>query len=875
MKRHIVILMLLCVAFWAGCSKDIEEGDGILPEIDHPGIVSLMDGAIIISNHPDVTIDLKNDLLVNVSNKTSMGMVRTSSDPLANEYRFKLVAEMSTLKVDGVDVQATHVKFTDDGYAFVSYNKKNGPRIGGIVVYQYTVIEGDTLEDVEVIVSVVTSLQMTQSQVNALDIHDGKVYIAGSSTDLNLGYNDTYDCAFFMAMELNADKRFKPVDPEGIVFLTSFQATSIRAVNGRVYITTGDGTLGTSGGLHIYDASDYTPVISPILDKEHARSMDVDPSYIYLMQAEPARITRFDLYGRGENMIYRGENEAMQKNAKSEMLAWGNYLFVAQNESGLRMLSKESGSVNASLDRPGEDPEDDVTNSVSMNDGYKKSVTGERVQTNMLLLANGGQGLYWYDVMKDQDGKDKIVSVENNSILGGGGPSTNYVESRGNIVFVADGLGGLKVLYFEVIPAEIDEPEPETATVIFTGVKDAEDGTILTCDELLAMTVELDKDDVINWNAVYESYNSQSCFDFNDDWIVGWEIGGRRFSGRRPNIVFTEDMLDENREVHVVAIIEKSVLVRFVGLIDQNGTKHEATGLHFQKVVLGNTGEIDWSKVYISYNAQTWITGFHKDWVIGWDVSDGHTVFDGKEPTNAFIRAMLDADDEIKVYALIEPAANVVFKGLKYDNSNDYILAASPLYSQFVKLGVANNIAWNDAYNSYATQSWPTFFNENRVSGWITATEHVLTGSRPAGALTKEMIHDKELNEIHLYAVITPTVAVWFVGVMDPEGNVLEGPELSELPNSWMQNPGPHSLTVELGASISEVGWNGVFESYRNIQWPNYDEELVIGWRTEEGVIFNGAKPTNDRFTANLRNDKIWDNSKAYVIIMYAVVGAE
>ena len=136
----------------------------------------------------------------------------------------------------------------------------------------------------------------------------------------------------------------------------------------------------------------------------------------------------------------------MQKDAKSEILAWDKYLFVSENESGLRMLFKEDGEINASLDRPGEDPDNHVTNSVTMNSDRKKNYRGNDVESNLLLLANGTKGIYWYDVVQDADEIDKIIPCRNNSILAGTG-SANFIASKGNIVFVADGLGGLKVLY--------------------------------------------------------------------------------------------------------------------------------------------------------------------------------------------------------------------------------------------------------------------------------------------------------------------------------------------------------------------------------------------------------------------------------------------
>ena len=467
MKRISLIIMVLCIGWLTGCNKD-DGNDGP----DNPkenDIFSLMDGSIIINKKPDVTITKRNEFPISGDTESgiSSSKKRTGIQTKAlydasgkelrgNDYRFKLVAQMSTLKIDGVDVQATDVKISEDGYAFVSYNEQGDPHRGGVVVYKYTIHDG-SLETVTVDVEPVSSMQMSKAELSALDYYNGKLYMTGASSEPNFGYNvnrDGFNYAFLLVMELNANKTFKEdVDPV-VVKLTSFQGTSIRVRNDRIYVTTGDGTNKTQGGLYVFKTDDCT------LDKfisgmEHARSVDVDASGVFVMQDNPARVTKYDLNGENPTVIHQTENEAMQRDAKSEILAWNNYVFVAENESGLRMLFKDGG-VNAALDRPGEDEEFHVTNSVSMNSDVKKNTNGDDVQSDMLFLANGGKGIYWYDIMKDGDGVDHIISCENNSILAG--ESANFVTSRGNIAFVADGLGGLKVLYIGFNKG--DEPPP-------------------------------------------------------------------------------------------------------------------------------------------------------------------------------------------------------------------------------------------------------------------------------------------------------------------------------------------------------------------------------------------------------------------------------
>ena len=570
MKRLFLVSFICCAVWISGCNKDTHDGEEPALEAEK---ISLREGSIVINNRPDVKIVQRNQLLErSATGNDSEAITRKDYQTIGRStlpfvYNFKLVAEMGTLKVDGVEVQATHVKISEEGYAFVSYNKKDGPRIGGVVVYKYD-IHGNTLADVSVEVTAVTSLEMNESQVNALDFYNGKLFIAGSSTDERLGFNDDkgYNCAFFMVLELNTDNTFKPVDPESIVFLTSFQATSIRVENNRIYVITGDGSEGTQGGLHIYDATTFECVNS-ILGLDNARSVDVYDEEIYVMQAMPARITKYNLDGEDAQQIYASADEAMQKNAKSDLIVTGHGVFAAMNESGLKMISHFDGWEMASRERPGPNPENDVTNSVSMNYGPMKNNAGETVRPSMLLVANGAQGVYWYDIIWDLYGTF-IKETANNSILKGSG-SSNYVEAKGNIAFVANGLGGLKVLYLEP-----EKPPTPITTVVFRGF-DYVDGLgefVHGDNGVYSQAVELDKEGEIDWDAVYNAYkNYQWTAEFDEEWIIGWEVtssdGTFEFAGKRPDDAFTELMLDHiefringKNIIYIRAILEKPEL---------------------------------------------------------------------------------------------------------------------------------------------------------------------------------------------------------------------------------------------------------------------------------------------------------------------------
>jgi hypothetical protein len=524
MKKFSWITVVFCCVLLIGCDKNSNNDD-----VRNEKSFALKNGSIVVTNYPDIGFKTLNEFPEGVSTdddfiasrkrsllKSTSETEDDGTDGLRGyDYRFKLVGEASALKIGGETTQATHVKITDDAkYAFVSYNTKGASHKGGVVVYRIDLNQAGSLEDVSATVTPVSKMEMPKAEVSAVDYVDGKLYIAGASEDPEFGYEeDSFDYAFFGVMELNSDFTFKDAEPLTTQALTSFQATSIRVAAGKVYITTGDAANGTEGGLYIIDAGDYEN-LAFIGTKDHARSVDISDNHIFLMQAEPARVTRYDLNGLPDsgNEIYLSTNEATQKDAKSEILAWNDYLFVAMNESGLRMLD-ENGTVVDRLDPPGSDSEKHVTNSVALNSDIKKNLQGTDVRSNLLLLANGEKGIYWYDIM-DVNGKDKIVLCNNNSILAGEGLSANFIASKGNIVFVANGEGGLKVLYIGFNEGLPPPPPPlEVCTDVTHFFSDLssffpEQKSVFRIDAVQAVkTLFSDRTDIINEIEVLEKTN--------------------------------------------------------------------------------------------------------------------------------------------------------------------------------------------------------------------------------------------------------------------------------------------------------------------------------------------------------------------------------
>ena len=477
MKKLILYSLAICLALITGCKRD--------PREEEPPKAQLFGGTIVIDNNDSQVIPTQtgdrhpiiDKIASNFGLKVEPSLRRADLEPI-NDYRFLHTHTDVTLTVDGVRTQASHIKIAEasdnNGWVFAAFNNQHALNVGGVRLYRYSLTGNQTTP---VSFSRHATLRFpnvsgVQFQANAIDYHNKKLYIAGAVQEPGVfGFTDEKTPALFIVVPLDADMEFsEDITP---VQLGSYQATSIRYYNGKIYVTSGDnkrdGISQTRGGLFVFDANnlDATPAFYELDD---ARSVDVNPTGVYVMQSTPnAIVHRFNHDGSYDRKIYEGVDD-MQKDAKSDVFVWNNYLFLAQNQAGMEMVNRNNGELVFGLLAPNSEfpacpagntddldcwfEIEDVTNSMNVNSDPKKAfftngkVGTEDIRSDLLLVANGRQGLFWYEVRGDGAGSHVIVSSSARRIFRGDG-STNHVESRENIVFVACGLHGVKVLYIE------------------------------------------------------------------------------------------------------------------------------------------------------------------------------------------------------------------------------------------------------------------------------------------------------------------------------------------------------------------------------------------------------------------------------------------
>jgi hypothetical protein len=390
-------------------------------------------GNLMISDTPDQLLErltYRNEIVPIVDTETSSARKSTQEDfpeiDLTKNYAFKLKAEVDPPVYEGNTLQATHVTIKDD-YAFVTYNTRGSEWQGGIEVFDVSDIGNPVI---------ISSAILANADVSAVDYADGKIYVVGATGDYE--ERGFVSPAFLEVISLDASMAFEKVDT--IIDISSFAGTDIKVAAGRIFTTSG-----STGDLSIFNA-DYAKVGNEEI--ADARSVDANSDRLYVLQGQEGRVNVFELSDVNYVETYQVGGATIPE-SKSEIAVSDEYIFAALNDGGLSILNLD-GSLKQSLPKPptpaGALDEHHVSNSVSLNG-------------DLVLIGNGESGIYVGGLITEKN--DSLWML--GSMDFGESKSANFVESKDNVIFVATGLGGLKILAISIdegLPEDIEPSDP-------------------------------------------------------------------------------------------------------------------------------------------------------------------------------------------------------------------------------------------------------------------------------------------------------------------------------------------------------------------------------------------------------------------------------
>jgi hypothetical protein len=324
-------------------------------------------------------------------------------------------------------LQATSVSMKSS-HAIVSYNMAGEPFLGGIQIYrkyhEFPFLRSQAL--------------FRDTDVNAVHVSDNKVYAVGASEPAVPPH-----AAILEVIGMRGTK-FVLADNNRLE-LTSYAGTSVihDEDNGKVYATSGN-----SGGLTIVDDSSFT--IDNVLALDDARWVHFDEDTDTLAVAQGCcglnlngEISVYDIStgtpGWQRSFGFTGADIA---ESKSTVEVVGGKAIIAAGSGGVQVMSTVSGVVLASIPIPTaldsgiNDPNLRVANAVSVDD-------------DLMFISFGEAGIYVAQANEDfnDTGSEGPVSL---TLLGklqfGSLESVNHVAFKENYLYIASGLGGLKIV---------------------------------------------------------------------------------------------------------------------------------------------------------------------------------------------------------------------------------------------------------------------------------------------------------------------------------------------------------------------------------------------------------------------------------------------
>lgn len=324
------------------------------------------------------------------------------------------VAVVSAPEVNGVPVQATSIHIDGD-HAYVGYSRIGAAYGGAVDVFDVSDVARPIL---------LQSVTFTNLDVNDVVTTEGRIFLAVASDQLSFP-----ETAAVRAYDLEAG--VIDVTTADTAALSSYVATSVAASGAHVYATSGN-----AGELVRFAASDLTELAS--VNVADARSAFVDGTRVAVHAGDRVRLFDAATFAdQGATTFARADDEE----ARAQLVMAGGKAFVTAGSLGVHVVSTHDGSVLQTIPLP--DASD-----LGLLDEWV-AANGLGLDGAYLFIAQGGGGLYLSRAAADPGSTDSTTLQPFASLSRvdfGIGNSVNAVDVEGDVLFVASGGGGLRII---------------------------------------------------------------------------------------------------------------------------------------------------------------------------------------------------------------------------------------------------------------------------------------------------------------------------------------------------------------------------------------------------------------------------------------------
>jgi hypothetical protein len=344
-----------------------------------------------------------------------------SNSVVDTDFKIKQVAVLAAPSIGDFALQATDVIVHGD-FAFVSYNRQGSDQMGGVDIVDISNPSKPVLR---------SQLLLKDRDVNAVVASNDEVFIVGANRAEDEG-------PAYLAKISYKDGRF-----EGdltSVWAPGYAGTDIVIQDDIVFVSSGD-----RAGVFGYRIKDLMMVSKEeIYDARAIAINSCEPTRLSVLTGQPAELSIFQTHAKSESypifelLSHYDLGGAKTPEAKSTLQMGQNYALASQGEAGFSIVCKESGKILSQNPVETSDAvaaEDSATNAVSAMSG-------------LIFAANGGAGLHVYSakVGSQNPGCSGIETHIIGRVDFGHYASANHVFATKKMIFVASGLGGLKIL---------------------------------------------------------------------------------------------------------------------------------------------------------------------------------------------------------------------------------------------------------------------------------------------------------------------------------------------------------------------------------------------------------------------------------------------
>jgi hypothetical protein len=401
------LMAVVFVFTLVGCTKDSNPIDPTMEDLVNERMAITNDEAVLASyvqySDQDVSID-------------SSGVAPASSLRKAAVIRLRLRASVSPPISGGQTLQATHVVL-DGNRAYVSYNTKGDVYLGGVDVFDVSSKNNPKL---------ISRAIFQGMDVSTVFEYNNRVYLAGATSDTGYVYPAVVEEIILSKGKLTLNGR-----RAGIM---SYVATDVKVAFGKAFVTSGSGGPGV-GGLTVLDLTTFLPVFEDqFLD---ARAISIYSSWATVLSGTPASLRLYDATtSTFARSYYVGGANIPESKSTAEVVL--SRAFVAAGDEGLKVVNLTNDTVVDSIPAPivnGLDPSLTVTNAVSVN-------------RDLVFMANGEAGVYVAEAainLESNSFSDPDLRLQGKMQFGAQ-QSANFVASKSDLLFIATGLGGLKIV---------------------------------------------------------------------------------------------------------------------------------------------------------------------------------------------------------------------------------------------------------------------------------------------------------------------------------------------------------------------------------------------------------------------------------------------